>query len=351
MAPASGMSDLIAGPDGGLWFATSGWIGKISPQGKVKGYKIPRGTLGYPESRAPRLAVGTDGLVYFTSLNGIGSINTKGRFGVWQKVSPDPIGLKLLVRGADEQLWAFGGDGDSRIYHKEQDGLWSTTGSNWYKLAATHVPVFETAAADPTGGGVFEIDALHYEEDNIGTSLYTEFVGPIRVDGGVFSDPWQRLQLSDATPGIPFQSVTLGPATWEGEYGVSPGRFSIVTLPDGRVWVSLRDWDGGESYNKQRGLRKPAPKGKARVQRVWREKGTVLARIGCTGPTGGWCQGTVKASMHAHKRSVKFTIPAAPAKVKSASTARLRLSSAQTGDINKGRRITIKIAGRTWRIK
>jgi hypothetical protein len=256
------------------------------------------------------------------------------------------------VRGGDERLWAAGGDRDDRLYVKGEDGTWGTLGHLFGEQQPGQIPEFEALAAD-TGNGVIVVYGIRWEDLDYGTSLYQEVVQRISIDAsGRDSLPWFAPTLLSATPGVLMHQIQLGPAQFEGTLGgPSPGRYAVVSLPDGRIWVSQRGWDGWESYNTQRGTRKTAPKGRARVQRVWREKHTVLARISCTGPTGGYCQGKVNTNVHTHKRSVSFSIPAAPAKVHSRSTARVRLTSAQTGDIAKGRRVIVKALGRTWRIK
>jgi hypothetical protein len=353
MAPASGMSDLIAGPDGGLWFATSGWIGHITASGAVRGYKIPTGKLGYPESRAPHLAVGADGRVYFTSFNGVGSISLKGKFGRWQRVTAADVNIRLsmITRGGDEHLWVTGGDNDDLLYRNEKDGTWSNNGHFWESVG-DGASTWEGLAPDPLGG-VLELDGIKSESiDYDDPQIRQETLARVRVRGGELTPPWVWRRSGSPTPGVPLQSIAIGPADFPGVEGMpSPGRYAIVTLPDGRIWVSQLMWHGWESYNYQYGMRVPSPKGRARVLRVWREGRTVLVRIGCVGQTAGWCQGTVKTTVHGHSKSVSYTVPAAPAKVKSASTARVRLSSQQTGDVSKGRRVTVKTLGKTWRVK
>lgn len=344
---SSGIIDLQAGPDGSVWFSTTGWIGKVTEKGVVHAWKIPR-SKGYPYSGQVRLAVGADGRMYFTALDGVGSISASGKFGRWQQVADDPsTPLELIVRGGDEHLWALGGDDDDRFYRQEKDGSWSTGGHFWdEKSGSARTAVHEALAADPAGG-VLVIGASLLEGES---EPDNEWFFRFGVPAAAIASPWKDWGVTDGeTPGAAFRFLELGPTNWD-DIAESPWRYAIVPLPDGRIWVSLRDRDGWESYEKLRGTRKRPPVGKSKVQRVWRSGRTVLVRMGCTGKTGGWCRTSVRASIGGSTRGTPLVVQAAPAKVRSATTARVRLSSGQMRHVAKGQKLTVKVAGRKWRL-
>jgi hypothetical protein len=332
----TGLSDLEAGPDGAVWFATSGTIGKVTPAGRVRAWRIPTAG-GYPQADRPRLAAGVDGRMWFTALGGVGSISTSGTFGPWEQVATDPsIGLSLLVRGGDDRLWATGGPNDDRFYRRRPDGTWTTTGRYHTDLAPEWTTLFEALAPDPADG-VLAIGAQQPEGSTTTTAEFFNRVGTERAS-------WTPFVSGEAGPGGGFRTTFLGPPLWD-DIADSPGRYAIVPLPDGRIWVSLRDWDGWESYEKQQGTRATLPRGKAMVRRVWRSGSTVQALVRCVGPTGGWCRTTLRAKVGREARRVTVVVPAAPTAVHASTTARVRLFRSQQAEVRRGRRISVRVGG------
>jgi hypothetical protein len=343
----SGISDLENGPDGSVWFATSGAIGKVTPAGRVRAWRIPR-TQGYPEAVRPRLAVAADGRVAFTALGGVGTVTSSGRFGPWQQVAKDPaIPLALLVRGGDDRLWAAGGDADDRYYRQEAGAAWSTIGplsEGGDPGASEYYTAVNEALAPDHAGGILGVSA---QRTNADRTLVAEAVARGGFTGTAPSS-WPDTTPTEGAPG-PMHFRILGPPIWDG-IAESPGRDAIVPLPDGRFWVSLRDWDGWESYEKQEGGRTTPAAGKATAVRVRRQGGTVMAQLRCVGPTGAWCRATLRAKVGREARRTVMTFPAAPRAVNALSTGRVRLWRSQRKASQRGP-ITVNVLGRSRKIR
>jgi hypothetical protein len=340
----TGISDLENGPDGSVWFATSGTIGKVTPAGRVRAWRIPT-TNGYPRADRPRLAVASDGRIAFTALGGIGTVSTDGRFGPWQQVAKDPsVPLALLVRGGDDHLWAAGGETDDRYYRQERGVAWSTIGPLLEGEPNDQYLAVNEALAPDHAGGILAVGA---QRTNGSTTLDGEFV----VRGGFTGTgppTWTNTKPAEGAPG-PMHVRVLGPPAWDGAVE-SPGRDAIVPLPDGRFWVSLQEWDGWESYEKQQGGRTTPPAGKPTVVRVWRRGGTVMAQVRCVGPTGAWCHATLRAKVAREARRTELTLPAAPRAVNALTTGHVRLWRSQRKASQRGP-ITVNVLGTSRRIR
>jgi virginiamycin B lyase len=65
--PDSAPFDIVAGPDGNLWFtdSTRNEVGRISPDGTVARCPVPTA-----DSMPERIAVGADGQLWFTEWSG-----------------------------------------------------------------------------------------------------------------------------------------------------------------------------------------------------------------------------------------------------------------------------------------
>ncbi|HWB83888.1 MAG TPA: hypothetical protein VG675_07090 [Bryobacteraceae bacterium] len=97
-SPSASSSHITAGPDGNIWFAElTDKIGKITPEGAVTEYPVPRG--GNPAW----ITTGSDGNLWFTERGEIGRITTAGavtEFASAPSYFPGPI-----VAGHDGNLW------------------------------------------------------------------------------------------------------------------------------------------------------------------------------------------------------------------------------------------------------
>ena len=113
--PASAGRQIVAGPDGALWFANyvSHSVGRITTGGAVSSYTDP--SVDFPYG----IASGPDGALWFAnnSNNSIGRITTGGVIGDYTDPSiRGPVGI---AAGPDGALWTANG-GNSSIgadYH------------------------------------------------------------------------------------------------------------------------------------------------------------------------------------------------------------------------------------------
>lgn len=106
-------TDIVAGPDGNLWFTEIGDyfnpetpssvhnIGRITPAGQITEFTVPT-----PESSPDGIAVGPDGALWFAenTANKLGRITTSGAFSEFTIPTPNanPIGI---TTGSDGNLW------------------------------------------------------------------------------------------------------------------------------------------------------------------------------------------------------------------------------------------------------
>ncbi|MDQ2631111.1 MAG: hypothetical protein M3Y75_09100 [Actinomycetota bacterium] len=105
--PESGIWDIATGPTGDVWFTNRGTneVGRVSPQGQVA-------TLEHEQVFDPRwITPGPDGNMWFTHWGGIGKVTPAGaitnfREGLMPQASPEEI-----VSGPDGRLWFLSGDG------------------------------------------------------------------------------------------------------------------------------------------------------------------------------------------------------------------------------------------------
>ena len=92
-APTTAASDIEAGPDGGMWFTAPGLVGRMATDGTVTLTKSVSGTPG-------PIAPATDGSMWFT-----------GSGGAVSRVAPDGGLSRLLVSGRSSTTRATGGPG------------------------------------------------------------------------------------------------------------------------------------------------------------------------------------------------------------------------------------------------
>jgi len=93
---------LAEGPDGALWFTDTyaNAIGRISPAGKLKQFKLTPGSQPYG------ITTGPDGALWFTEegFNKIGRITTTGKVTEFQ-LKTAPAAPQQIVVGPDHALW------------------------------------------------------------------------------------------------------------------------------------------------------------------------------------------------------------------------------------------------------
>ncbi|MGO8948068.1 MAG: Virginiamycin B lyase [Ktedonobacterales bacterium] len=101
-------SDIVAGPDGAMWFAaygTTGFIGRIAPNGKVTGF-----ALREPNAVIESIAVGPDGALWFTSRAVLSRKSLIGRITTSGAITEYPLPAQFfslgdITAGPDGALW------------------------------------------------------------------------------------------------------------------------------------------------------------------------------------------------------------------------------------------------------
>jgi streptogramin lyase len=104
--PAKKLASIVAGPDGNLWFGEFGAtrIGRITPAGLVTQFKVPT------EGGTDQLVAGPDGRIYFISGDQVGAIGTDGEV-AWPSCINDYCdpGPEAMTLGPDHRLWVSTG--------------------------------------------------------------------------------------------------------------------------------------------------------------------------------------------------------------------------------------------------
>ena len=147
-APTTGSSDIEPGPDGGMWFTAPGMVGRMDTGGQVT---LQRSVSGSPGSIAPA----ADGSMWFTTAGGFLS-----------RVAPDGALLRVagasrasagsasratggpgtLVRGPDGALW-FVASNPAAIGRVDADGRVTE-----FPLPASYGPELAGITVGPDGG-------------------------------------------------------------------------------------------------------------------------------------------------------------------------------------------------------
>src|SRR5262249_42573788 len=103
LTPDSAPRDIVAGPNGNLWFTEEGGnrIGTITPSGVVSEFLLPN-----PGSEPTGMVAGPDGNLWFTEYAGnrIGAITPTGSITEYPVPTPNASPLALTV-GPDGNLW------------------------------------------------------------------------------------------------------------------------------------------------------------------------------------------------------------------------------------------------------
>ena len=97
-----GPQDIVAGPDGALWFTANGRIGRITTSGSVTSYALPSGS----SNRGQDITVGPDKNLWFAEEfgNRIGKVTTAGKVTEYTipTVNSSPYGITAGIAG---NLW------------------------------------------------------------------------------------------------------------------------------------------------------------------------------------------------------------------------------------------------------
>jgi virginiamycin B lyase len=110
----SDLSDIVAGPDGALWFDEGDAVGRITTKGRLTIYatsrRDPAGlrrTTYLDDLGVQDITVGPDGALWFTNknANAVGRITTAGKLTEYTSGISAGAGLTSIASGADGALW------------------------------------------------------------------------------------------------------------------------------------------------------------------------------------------------------------------------------------------------------
>ncbi len=141
--------DIIAGPDGNLWFLeeSGNKIGKITPEGRVTEYPLPS-QIRFPT----RITVGSDGNAWFTGIGKTGSRDTaaigrvviggssEGQIAVTLASTMSGVNLGGITGGPDGNIW-FTADFSRNSANRDQIGRLVPDGSGSGTITYFPVPV------------------------------------------------------------------------------------------------------------------------------------------------------------------------------------------------------------------
>lgn len=175
--------DIVAGPDGALWFSLSGCecIGRMTPAGAVRVFRLP-----HAGNRARALTVGTDGAIWFTDAIGVGRITMTGEVTEFRLRQPGNRFrfAEHLTIGPDAAVWFTleDSDVDSGKVVASGIGRIDVTGANAPRLlvarladehlrgrAGASIPV-RFSATRPAGGW---LSIMHQRIGNRGWRVIT----------------------------------------------------------------------------------------------------------------------------------------------------------------------------------
>jgi len=233
--------DIVAGPDGALWFTEilAHKIGRITTSGQITEYPLPTFTQRGPN----RICVGPDGAIWFTGSNNnkIGRITTSGVIteysaGMTAHATPTDI-----TAGPDGALW-FAEQTADKI------GRITTAGviTNEFPLPA-HGGYTSPAgiAAGPDGALWFTT----YGSTRVGrittAGVVTEFETPSQtITGGIQAGPDGAMWFTESTVDV-HSKDKIGRVTMSGEMSEFPTPadsqpVGIAFAPDGALWFTER---------------------------------------------------------------------------------------------------------------
>jgi streptogramin lyase len=204
-------TDIVAGPDGNLWFTefNTGKIGRITTAGSITEFPVPTTNSGLYG-----IGVGPDGSVWFTedNANQIGRILVLSPYTVTEFPIPSSSSYPTdIVGGTDGNLWFT------------EEGLPGRVGRI---LAASPNTITEFPTPTPNSGP-FGI-AAGPDGDLWFAEAYTDDIGQMTTSGS-FVGEFPTLTLDSSPYGI-----TEGPdaAMWFAEFGANKiGRATDVPVP------------------------------------------------------------------------------------------------------------------------
>jgi streptogramin lyase len=230
---ASSPVDIVAGPDGNLWFTESAGnkIGRITPAGVIAEFTTARG-LSTPQG----IVAGPDGNLWFTEQGGlIGKITTAGT--ITEFALPQPVNSfpSQITVGPDGNLWfpEMGGIYIDRIttagvvtrfplptdnYVQPESIVQGSDGNLWFTESAGN-----KIGKITTAGVITE-----YSNPDAAAAVRVITPGP---DGYLFFTEAQTDQIAAITTAGAFQGEATPPTP-------APGLGYVGLGPDGAVWFS-----------------------------------------------------------------------------------------------------------------
>ncbi|HEY5026053.1 MAG TPA: hypothetical protein VII76_13840 [Acidimicrobiales bacterium] len=243
--------DIIAGPDGALWFTGSLDIVQMTTSGHVTTYgPYTDGAGNYLVPSA--LTTGPDGAVWFTTyghwINSgrtatespgyIGRVTTSGAFSLFPLSSGEPV---AITAGPDGALWfVTSGTWVNNTFVDGYIGRMSTSG-----VVTTYGDV---AGGDPSitagpDGAVWFVAALGIGRIATDGTVTTYPLGtdPVSITAGPDGALWFTDYSYSPSPDFSSHSGSIGRITTSGQVSVyaSPGiyaPFAITSGPGGAVW-------------------------------------------------------------------------------------------------------------------
>lgn len=226
--PESQPHDIVAGPDGNLWFDDFGGdkIGRITPSGALTEFSLPSHRENPNGSGPYAVAVGPDGALWFTEAMGmrIGRITVDGRIMDYKLPGVNHV-PENIVAGGDGALW-FTESTQNLLGRITLDGRIT-------EYSLPHTPCPTPGVIGPYAPQVCTVSDLVAGPD--GGVWFTEgwrdALGRIDASGRIIEFMLPRLSKTD--PGMP-QQLALGPdcALWF-TYGEGIGRMQPFSTAPG----------------------------------------------------------------------------------------------------------------------
>jgi virginiamycin B lyase len=309
-----GVGDLVAGPNGYLWFVAASSLWQISPQGTIARLPIDLG-----QNNVTTLEAGSEGNLWFAKKPAsepgsgvIGRLTPGGELSEFGATIPGFAPTTLIAAPDGSLLFFYGGTG-SGVGRISPSGEFTTAatmltspgeilggaaigadGNLWYSLQVG----FDASAIGrvTASGQVTEFhDCLHYGQP---------YFGPAELVLGADGNLWFTSLESRQLPGIS-DPPSIGRVTPSGEItqifaGVNFEASSIVAGPDGAIWFS-----GGRDEI-QRIAPVSAPINTFRVGRAAKAAATGATKLRLNVPGPGTIEAKPQALLFHHRKPVRL---------------------------------------------
>ncbi len=311
-----GVGDLVAGPNGYLWFVAAGSLWQISPQGTIARLPFDLG-----QDNVTTLEAGQEGNLWFAKkpLSGpgsgaIGRLTPGGELSEFGSTIPGFAPTTMVAAPGGGLLFFYGNGGTGSALGRIGPGGELTTvaptilgpgknlggaaigadGNLWYSV---QVGFSASAIGRVTAGGqATEFrDCLRYSQP---------FFGPAELVLGADGNLWFTSLESRSLPGIS-DPPSIGRVTPSGEItqifaGVKFEANAIVAGPDGAIWFS-----GGRDEI-QRIAPVSAPINTFRVGRAAKAAATGATTLRLNVPGPGTVEAKPQALLLRHRKSVRL---------------------------------------------